>query len=62
MSARPLAGICACKTPMHCTSPDTRRPFACLMCRQVMRLPDLLTLADIAWLRGKRIELGPIEP
>lgn len=56
---RPLAGVCACPLPMPPQRPDTRRPFACLRCRRVMRLGDMLTLADVGWLKDNRMSLGP---
>ncbi len=58
---RPLAGICTCPEPCRASNPDTSRPFACLRCRRVMRIGDLLTVADTVWLRGNRIALGPLE-
>ena len=58
----PLAAICSCRTPIRPTGVAIyHRPFACLRCRRVMRLPDMVTIADLTWLRKNRIGLGPLE-
>ena len=55
---QPPADICACRTPQRT---DTRHPFRCMRCRRVMRLTDLMTVADVSWLLENHIELGPLE-